>query len=81
MITFCSCRINECASWPHHDLKVEYTAEQEAKLLDDGTYETVSRVRFNPIADDDGMSVTCHAVNDVMEEGLEASFVNLEILN
>ena len=64
---------DECSSRPYHDPKVEYTAEQEALLLEDGTYETVSRVRFNPIADDDGMSVTCHAVNDVMEEGLEAS--------
>ena len=72
MITFFLMH-DECSSWPHHDPKVEYTAEQEALLLEDGTYETVSRVRFNPIADDDGMSVTCHAVNDVMEEGLEAS--------
>ena len=64
---------DESSSRPYHDPKVEYTAEQEALLLEDGTYETVSRVRFNPIADDDGMSVTCHAVNDVMEEGLEAS--------
>ena len=64
---------DNCSLGPYHDPKVEYTAEQEALLLEDGTYETVSKVRFNPIADDDGMSVTCHAVNDVMEEGLEAS--------
>ena len=52
---------------------VEHTAEQEAQLLDDGTYNTVSRIRFTPIAKDDGMSVTCHAVNEVMEEGIETS--------
>ena len=52
---------------------VEYTAEQEAHLLEDSTYNTVSRIRFTPIANDDGMSVTCHAVNEVMEDGIETS--------
>ena len=52
---------------------VEHTAEQEAQLLDDSTYNTISRIRFTPIGNDDGMSVTCRAVNDVMEEGIETS--------
>ena len=59
-------------SWTLPNL-VEHTAEQVAQLLEDGTYNTISRIRFTPIGKDDGMSVTCHAVNEVMEEGIETS--------
>ena len=58
---------------------VEHTAEQEAILSEDNTYETVSKIRFTPIANDDGMSLTCHAVNEVMDDEIETS-KNINIL-
>ena len=52
--------------------QMEFTAEQEAVLTEDETYDTVSRVTFTPTAEDHGMSITCQAKNEVMEEALEA---------
>ena len=31
----------------------------------------MSKIRFTPIANDDGMSLTCHAVNEVMDDEIE----------
>ena len=55
---------------PEH---VEYSEEQEEELLDDDTYDTVGRIRFLASSEDDGMSVSCQAVNEVMEEPMEAT--------
>ena len=55
---------------PH---EVEYTAEQEAELLQDGSFNTVSTILITSRAEDDGMVVTCQATNEVMEEAKEVS--------
>ena len=52
---------------------VEFSEETEAELLDDDTFDTISRIHFVPTAEDDGISVSCQAVNEVMEEPLEAT--------
>ena len=52
---------------------MEYSEEQEEELLDDDTYDTVGRIRFLASSEDDGMSVSCQAVNEVMEEQMEAT--------
>ena len=55
---------------PEH---LEFSEETEVELLEDDTFDTVSTIRFTPTAEDDGASVNCQAVNEVMEDPLEAT--------
>ena len=52
---------------------VEFKEETEGELLEDDTFDTVSTIRFTPTAEDDGMSLNCQAVNEVMEDPMEAT--------
>ena len=52
---------------------VEFKEETEVELLEDDTFDTVSTIRFTPTAEDDGMSLNCQAVNEVMEDPMEAT--------
>jgi len=52
---------------------LEFSEETEVELLDDDTFDTVSTIRFTPTAKDDGVSVNCQAVNEVMEDPLETT--------
>ena len=55
---------------PEH---IEFSEETEVELLEDDTFDTVSTIRFTPTAEDDGISVNCQALNEVMEDPLETT--------
>lgn len=66
-------------TWNLSNISSEFSTKEEINILEDETFEKISVLSFNPSADDNGERVTCHAVNDVMEEPLQKEAV-LEIL-
>jgi len=50
---------------------VLFSEEEEVQILEDETFQTVSKVHFIPSAEENEKKVTCQAINDVMVEAVE----------
>jgi len=50
---------------------VEFQVEEDSSLLDDGTFNSISKLTFIPSADEDNTEVLCQVINEVMSEALE----------
>jgi len=55
-----------------HDKFLDSAEEVDQVLLEDETYETVSRITFPAVAEENGMTVSCEATNEVMSEPILA---------
>eukprot|EP00092_Neocalanus_flemingeri_P025444 GFUD01027586.1.p1 GENE.GFUD01027586.1~~GFUD01027586.1.p1 ORF type:complete len:1098 (+),score=293.63 GFUD01027586.1:126-3419(+) len=50
---------------------VEFETEEESLILEDETFQLISKLTFTPTAEENEKTVTCQAINDVMEEAIE----------
>jgi len=50
---------------------VQFVTEDESNMLEDETFELISKLTFTPTAEENDEMVSCQAINEVMEEALE----------
>eukprot|EP00092_Neocalanus_flemingeri_P009188 GFUD01009889.1.p1 GENE.GFUD01009889.1~~GFUD01009889.1.p1 ORF type:complete len:1498 (+),score=504.87 GFUD01009889.1:68-4561(+) len=50
---------------------VQFQLEESSSLLDDETFESISKMMFTPSSEENTKEVSCQAINDIMDEALE----------